>query len=135
MPSAGWSEPSPRPSPAARTPAGPTGPERAHSRPGPRLGVSGGLSPVSAPRSGARLHLMSGPTFESRREAEAAMAARRDLGPEYEAQIAAGLAERVEQALWQQHAAGDQRMQIELARLRDDRREGSQRFALTIISL
>ena len=63
------------------------------------------------------------------------MAARRDLGPEYEAQIAAGLAERVEQALWQQHAAGDQRMQIELVRLRDERREGSQRFALTIISL
>jgi hypothetical protein len=78
---------------------------------------------------------MSGPTFEARREAEAAMAARRDLGPEYEAQIAAGLAERVEQALWQQHAAGDQRMQLELAKLRDDRREGSQRFALTIISL
>ena len=63
------------------------------------------------------------------------MAARRDLGPEYEAHIAAGLAERVEQALWQQHAAGDQRMQIELTRMREDRREGSQRFALTIISL
>jgi hypothetical protein len=63
------------------------------------------------------------------------VAARRDLGPEYEAHIAAGLAERVEQALWQHHAAGDQQVQVELARLRDDRRSSSQRFALTVISL
>ena len=78
---------------------------------------------------------MSGPSYEARREAEAALAARRDLGPEYEAHIADGLAERVEHALWQRHAAGDQRLQLELARLRDDRRNGSQRFALSIISL
>lgn len=78
---------------------------------------------------------MSGPTFEARREAEAALAARRELGPEYEADIAAGLAERVEQALWRQHAAGDRQLQLQLATMQHDRREGSQRFALTIISL
>ncbi len=78
---------------------------------------------------------MSGPTFESRREAEAAMAARRELGAEYEADIAAGLAERVEQALRHQHAAGDRQLQLQLAGMQHDRREGSQRFALTIISL
>ena len=41
---------------------------------------------------------MSVPSYEARREAAAAMGARRELGPEYEAQIAAGLAERVELA-------------------------------------
>lgn len=38
---------------------------------------------------------MSSP-YETRREAEAALAAQRDLGPEYADHIAAGLAERVE---------------------------------------
>jgi hypothetical protein len=34
---------------------------------------------------------------ETRRDVEAALAAQRDLGPEYEDQVAAGLADRVEQ--------------------------------------
>ncbi|QDP97942.1 hypothetical protein FOE78_20360 [Microlunatus elymi] len=79
---------------------------------------------------------MSVPSYEARREAEAAMAARRELGPEYEAQIAAGLAERVEQAVWQQHQQGQQAAtQLELARIRDEKLNRGQRFALTIISL
>lgn len=64
------------------------------------------------------------------------MAARRDLGPDYDAQIAAGLAERVEQAVWQQHQQSQQvANQAELVRMRDERTSRGQRFALAIISL
>lgn len=78
---------------------------------------------------------MSVPSYEARREAAAAMGARQELGPEYEAQIAAGLAERVEHAVWQQHQHGNQYTQVELAKIHDERASRAQRFALAIISL
>ena len=40
---------------------------------------------------------MSTPQYETRREVDAALGARAELGPEYHDQIAAGLADRVEQ--------------------------------------
>ena len=63
------------------------------------------------------------------------MGARRDLGPEYEAQIAAGLAERVEHAVWSSHQQDSQQTRVELARIRDERSSRTQRFTLTIVSL
>lgn len=78
---------------------------------------------------------MSIPSYESQREAAAAINARRELGLEYEEQIAAGLAERVEYAVWQQRQADDGRTRIELARLEDAKLERGQRLALTIVSL
>jgi hypothetical protein len=78
---------------------------------------------------------MSVPSYESRREAEAALAARRELGFDYEEQIAAGLAERVEQAVWHRQAEYSQRTKIELEHLKDDRKARGQRFALSIVSL
>lgn len=78
---------------------------------------------------------MSVPSYESQREAAAAIHARRELGLEYEEQIAAGLAERVEQAVWQRNQEVDQRTRLELARIREDRTERGQRLALAIVSL
>lgn len=78
---------------------------------------------------------MSLPSYESQREAAAAINARRELGLEYEEQIAAGLAERVEQAIWQQHRDDDARTKIELAKIHDAKLERGQRLALTIVSL
>lgn len=78
---------------------------------------------------------MSVPSYEPQREAAAAIHARRELGLEYEEQIAAGLAERVEQAVWQRHQEADQRTRLELARIREERTERGQRLALAIVSL
>ena len=78
---------------------------------------------------------MSIPSYESQREAAAAINARRELGLEYEEQIAAGLAERVEYAVWQQRQADDGRTKIELAKIEDAKLERGQRLALTIVSL
>lgn len=78
---------------------------------------------------------MSIPSYEARREAEAAIGARHDLGPEYEAQIAAGLAERIEHAVWNGRQQDSQQTKVELARIRDERGSRAQRFTLAIISL
>lgn len=78
---------------------------------------------------------MSIPSYESQREAAAAINARRELGLEYEEQIAAGLAERVEYAIWQQHQHDDARTKIELAKIDDAKLERGQRLALSIVSL
>lgn len=78
---------------------------------------------------------MSVPSYESQREAAAAIHARRELGLEYEEQIAAGLAERIEQAVWAQRQEGDHRTRLELAKLQDERLERGQRLALAIVSL
>ena len=54
-------------------------------------------------------------SYETRRDAEAALAARHELGPEYDEDLAAGLAERVEQlaayrtAELRQQAEGERR--------------------------
>jgi hypothetical protein len=78
---------------------------------------------------------MSVPSAESRREAEAALAARRELGLEYEEQIAAGLAERVEQVAWYREAETRHKTQIELEEIKDERRARGQQLALSIVSL
>ena len=78
---------------------------------------------------------MSVPSYESQREAAAAIKARRELGLEYEEQIAAGLAERVEYAIWQQRQNDDGRTKIELAKIEDAKLERGQRLALSIVSL
>lgn len=78
---------------------------------------------------------MSIPSYESQRESAAAISARRELGLEYEEQIAAGLAQRVEQVVTQQHQDDDARTKIELAKLADAKLERGQRLALTIVSL
>ena len=63
------------------------------------------------------------------------MAARRDLGIEYEEQIAAGLAERVEQTMAYREAEMRHRTQLELAEMKDDRKSRGQQLALSIVSL
>lgn len=94
-----------------------------------------GFSPVIADRRRATFIAMSIPSYESQREAAAAINARRELGLEYEEQIAAGLAERVEYAVWQQRQNDDGRTKIELAKIEDAKLERGQRLALTIVSL
>jgi hypothetical protein len=74
-------------------------------------------------------------SYESRRDAEAALAAQRELGPEYGDHIAAGLAERVEQLAALRTA--------ELRHDQDRERRGSslertaltQRFVTSLVSL
>ncbi len=72
---------------------------------------------------------------ETRRETEAALAARAELGPEYHDEIAAGLAERIEQL------AAFRTAELRRAAEQDDhddamaRSAQTQRFALGIVSL
>lgn len=63
------------------------------------------------------------------------MAARRDLGPEYDDAIAAGLADRVEQLV--AYRAAELRMQSEAREVESagERTRRNQRFALGIVSL
>ena len=72
---------------------------------------------------------------ETRRDVEAALAARRELGPDFDDQIAAGLAERVDELVAIRLA--DTRADISERRLdREDERVGSrQRFVLGIVSV
>jgi hypothetical protein len=78
---------------------------------------------------------MSTPDEETRREVQAALAARRELGLEYEEAIAAGLLDRVNQLALMR--AGDLRREAEradhVAKAEHDSR--TQRFVLGIISL
>ena len=75
------------------------------------------------------------PSAELHRDVEAALAARRDLGPDYDDQIAAGLAERIDDLvairLAETRTAVDER--------REDREEArssrTQRFVLGIVSV
>lgn len=72
---------------------------------------------------------------ETRREVEAALATRAELGPDYDDHIAAGLADRIEQLA--AHRTAELRVQADTAAA--DRAEESssrtQRFTLGIISL
>lgn len=72
---------------------------------------------------------------ELRREAEAAVEARRDLGPEYDDAIAAGLADKIEQLVAYRTAelrseSGQHRHQSEAEQTRR-----TQRFVLGLVSL
>ena len=75
------------------------------------------------------------PSEETARDAEAALAARMELGPEYTEHVAAGLAERVEQ-LAAIHA-GELRHQAEVANstTQDEKSGRTRQFVLGIISL
>lgn len=71
-----------------------------------------------------------------RRETNAALSARRELGEEYDEQIAAGLADRVEKAVrYQTHELGKRDAWMEKHRRDDERRSRNQRLALAIVSL
>ena len=72
---------------------------------------------------------------ETRRDIEAALAARRELGPEYHDSIAAGLAERVEQLAAFRMAELRHEAQIRDQEAREEQSTRGQRLALAIVSL
>jgi hypothetical protein len=72
---------------------------------------------------------------ETRRDIEAALAARRELGPEYQDPIAAGLAERVEQLAAIRTAELRHQAQIQEREANEERSTRGQRLALAIVSL
>jgi hypothetical protein len=78
---------------------------------------------------------MPTPEEETRRDVEAALAARRELGMEYEEAIAAGLLDRVNQLALMR--AGDLRREAERADevARVEKESRTQRFVLGIVSL
>jgi hypothetical protein len=75
------------------------------------------------------------PSEETTRDAEAALAARMELGPDYTEHVAAGLAERVEQLAAVR--AGELRYQAEVANstTQDEKSGRTRQFVLGIISL
>src|SRR5215207_5088578 len=75
------------------------------------------------------------PSEETARDAEAALAARMELGPEYTEHVAAGLAERVEQLA--AIRAGELRHEAEVANstTQDEKSGRTRQFVLGIISL
>lgn len=72
---------------------------------------------------------------ETRRDVDAALAARLELGPEYEDHIAAGLAERVEELVAYRTAELRTTRDMGSAELELERTSRRQRFVLGIISL
>lgn len=72
---------------------------------------------------------------ETRRDIEAALAARRDLGPEYDDQIAAGLADRIDEFVAIRLADTRAEVSDRQADREDERSSRTQRFVLGIISL
>jgi hypothetical protein len=78
---------------------------------------------------------MSTPDEETRRDVQAALAARRELGLEYEEAIAAGLLDRVNQLALMR--AGDLRREAERSTeiAKAEKESRTQRFVLGIVSL
>ena len=72
---------------------------------------------------------------ETRRDIEAALAARRELGPEYHDSIAAGLAERVEQLAAIRMAELRHEAQVQEREANEEKSTRGQRLALAIVSL
>ena len=72
---------------------------------------------------------------ETRRDIEAALAARRELGPEYHDSIAAGLAERVEQLAAIRTAELRHEAQLHERHANEEKSTRGQRLALAIVSL
>jgi hypothetical protein len=72
---------------------------------------------------------------ELRHETEAAAAARRDLGPEYEEAIAAGLADRMEQIVAYRTAELRAHGEQQATESNQERVRRTQRFVLGIISI
>jgi hypothetical protein len=74
-------------------------------------------------------------TYETRRETEAALSARMELGPEYTEHVAAGLAERVEQLAAIRTAEMRQQAQQGSFDQSMERTAQTHRFVLGIVSL
>jgi hypothetical protein len=72
---------------------------------------------------------------ETRRDIEAALAARRELGPEYHDSIAAGLAERVEQLAAIRTAELRHEAEIQEREAKQQQSTRGQRLALAIVSV
>jgi len=72
---------------------------------------------------------------ETRRDTQAALAARRELGPEYDEHIAASLADRVEQLAAYRTAELRQQTQVTQAETGEEKSARTQRFVLGIVSL
>lgn len=72
---------------------------------------------------------------ETRRDVEAALAARHELGPDYDAQVAAGLADRIDELVAIRLA--DTRAEVSERQLdrEDERTNARQRFVLGMVSL
>ncbi len=85
----------------------------------------------AAPLHSPGLHASS----ETRRDAEAAIAARRELGPEYEEDLAAGLAERMEQLVAFRTAELRQSGEIERQGGSLEKTAQTQRFVTALVSL
>ena len=75
------------------------------------------------------------PSPEVRRDVEAALEARRELGPEYDEHIAAGLAERVDELVAIRIADARIANQERFFDREDERSGRRQRFVLGIVSL
>src|SRR5918994_1605207 len=88
--------------------------------------------PPYAPRQAYSVHQ---PSEETTRDAQAALAARMELGPEYSEYVAAGLAERVEQLAALR--AGELRHEAEVVNSasRMDQSSRTRQFVLGIVSL
>ncbi len=78
---------------------------------------------------------MTVPHPETRRDIEAALAARRELGPEFDDQIAAGLAERIEILAQQRSLELRSQQQVERSEESVERTTRTQQFVLGIVSL
>lgn len=78
---------------------------------------------------------MTVPHPETRRDIEAALAARRELGPEFDDQIAAGLAERIEILAQQRSVELRSQQQAERSEESVERTIRTQQFVLGIVSL
>lgn len=101
--------------------------------PDPTLGFR--LTPGPGSPCAGNVPRVTVPHPETRRDIEAALAARRELGPEYDDQIAAGLAERVETLAQQRSLELRSQQQVERSEESVERSTRTQQFVLGIISL
>jgi XYPPX repeat-containing protein len=93
------------------------------------------LNPAAPYPAQPHYRLPRKPSEEVRRDAEAALAARMELGPEYNEYVAAGLAERVEE-LAEVRAAELRQQALEASRAQAAEQGGRGRqFALAIVSM
>jgi hypothetical protein len=74
-------------------------------------------------------------SYETRRDVEAALAAQRELGPEYADEVAEGLAERVEQLVAYRIAEVRREPDLERAHLEQENSSRRQQFVLGLVSL
>jgi hypothetical protein len=93
------------------------------------------MSEPRQPYGDQRRRPPAGARAETRRDVDAALAARLELGPEYEDHIAAGLAERVEELVAYRTAELRTTRDVGSAELELERSSRRQRFVLGIISL